>query len=112
MCVGIGIARLRFITKTAKLSPIVEAMSQRRIEFWQGAVQAMMTCPSANVNNVFLGQFELTGKPTGAFTTASYNVPSSVQAALAQTGSCHFTLGVNSNATPTPIVLDNLRFSL
>jgi hypothetical protein len=64
------------------------------------------------VNNVFLGQADLTYKPTGTFSTVSYNVPSAAQAALAQsTSDCHFTLGVNSNATPTPIVLDNLRFS-
>ena len=81
-------------------------------QFFFGAVQTLMSCPAAGINNVFLGQVDLTGKPVGAFSTLSYNVPSNVQAALAgNTSACSFLIGVNTNATPTPPVLDNLRFS-
>ena len=79
--------------------------------YWLGAVQLYASCPSGGMYNAYLGQGELTGKPTGAFSTLTYAVGSSVMATLSQThNDCFFSVAVNVNATPTPVVLDNLRF--
>jgi len=79
--------------------------------FWLGAVQAYASCPSGGMNNAYLGQVELTGKPTGAFSTLTYPVNASVRNTLSQAhNDCFFSIAVNVNATPTPVVLDNLRF--
>lgn len=79
---------------------------------WFGAVQLFASCPSGGMNNTYLGQVELTGKPTGAFSTLSYAVPSNVRTTwLGTHNDCFFSVAVNVNATPTPVVLDNLRFT-
>jgi len=79
---------------------------------WFGAVQLYVSCPSGGIYNTYLGQVELTGKPTGAFSTLSYSVPSNVRSTLlAAHNDCFFSVAVNVNATPTPVVLDKLRFT-
>jgi hypothetical protein len=63
------------------------------------------------MNNAYIGQAELTGLPTGVFSTVSYTVPASVRSTLSAThNDCFFSVAVNVNATPTPVVLDNMRF--
>ena len=49
--------------------------------------------------------------PVNAFSTVTYQIPSAVESALQEslTG-CFFSIAVNTNATPLPPVLDNLRF--
>ena len=80
--------------------------------FWLGAVQMSASCPSVALNNVFLGQVELTGKPTNAFSTLSFPVPANVRTALGQAHTdCFLGIAVNMNAAPTTPVLDNLRFA-
>ena len=79
---------------------------------WFGAVQLYASCPSGGMYNTYIGQAELTGKPTGVFSTVSFGVPANVQSTLSGThNDCFFSVAVNVNATPTPIVLDNLRFA-
>jgi len=79
--------------------------------YWLGAVQLYASCPSAGMNNAYLGQAELTGKPTGAFSTLAFTVSSGVANTLSQPhDDCFFSVAVNANATPSPVVLDNLRF--
>jgi hypothetical protein len=79
---------------------------------WFGAVQLFASCPSAGMSNAYIGQVELTGKPTGAFSTLSFGVPTNIRNTLAGAhNDCHFTVTVNVNQTPTPVVLDNLRFT-
>ena len=78
---------------------------------WLGAVQMYATCPSANMNNAYIGQVELTGKTVGAYSTLVFPIPSSIKAVLSQTHSdCFFSIAVNANQTPTAPTLDNLRF--
>ena len=70
------------------------------------------SCPSANVFNAYIGQVELTGKPVGQFSTLTFQLPSGIFNLLKGAHpDCFFTISVNGNATPTPPVLDNLRFN-
>lgn len=79
--------------------------------YWQGAVQTYLTCPSANFFNQYIGQVELTGLPTAQISTVKFAVPAPIEAMLAGAHpDCSFGVAVNTNATPTPPVLDNLRF--
>ena len=78
---------------------------------WFGAVQMFASCPSAQLNNAYIGQVELTGRPVGSFSTLTYSPGQNVLTALGQQHTdCSFTIAVTVNATPTPLVLDNLRF--
>jgi hypothetical protein len=98
------------VTPTLKLDVFVPAGQPN--QYWYGGVQMFASCPSAGLNNFYLGQAELTGKPTGRFSTVSYVVPANVRNVLLGThNDCSFSVGVNVNPTPTPVVLDNLRFS-
>jgi hypothetical protein len=79
--------------------------------YWLGAVQLYATCPSANMNNAYIGQVELTGKPLGAYSTLVFPIPRSIESVLTQTHpDCFVSIAVNSDRTPTPPTLDNLRF--
>jgi hypothetical protein len=79
--------------------------------FWLGAVQMYLSCPSANFNNQYIGQVELTGRPLNKFSTLTYPIPAPIKTVLQGSHpDCFFSIAVNSNATPTPPVLDNLRF--
>lgn len=78
---------------------------------WLGAVQLYLTCGSANLFNQYIGEDELTGLPLGKFSTLSYPIPAPIAAVLkASHPGCFFSVAVNANQTPTPLVLDNLRF--
>jgi hypothetical protein len=80
-------------------------------QFWLGAVQTYLTCPSANFNNQYIGEAELTGKPVGQFSTVTYPIPGPIATVLKGSHpDCFFSIAVNMNQTPTPPVLDNLRF--
>ena len=46
--------------------------------FYVGATQLYVTCPSAGINNQFISQIELTGKPLGAFSTMNFTLPTNV----------------------------------
>lgn len=78
---------------------------------WQGAVQIYLSCPGANFNNQYIGQSELTGRPVAQFSTLTYPLPSSVLGMLNGTqGPCFFSVAINMNSTPSPPVVDNVRF--
>lgn len=79
--------------------------------FWAGATQAYVDCHSLSIYNQFLGQTELTGVPTGKFTTISFALPSATKAALShgcQDLSFTIVINVPSNSTGT-YLLDNLQ---
>lgn len=80
---------------------------------WLGALQMYLTCPSANVVNQFVGQVELTGKPTNTFSTVRFPLPAQTASALTQLPArqCSFSLALNVNQTGQPWILDNLRFT-
>jgi FtsP/CotA-like multicopper oxidase with cupredoxin domain len=91
---------LDFFLPTAQANP-----------FWFGAVQMYVDCPSKNVNNAFLSQVELTGKPTGVFSTLTFPVPQATRTAVGN--SCEdfnvrVTVNVPFNSTGT-YLLDNIR---
>jgi hypothetical protein len=79
--------------------------------YWIGAVQMYVTCPSASLNNAYIGQVELTGKPTGAYSTLTFPIPSWIRTPLAAVHSdCSFSIALYSDQMPTAPTLDNLRF--
>lgn len=81
--------------------------------YYFGALQLYVTCASRNVNNVYLGQVELTGTPTGIFRTLTFAVPDAVRTQLqgATYQDLFFTLGLNAPAGASgTYVFDNLRF--
>jgi FtsP/CotA-like multicopper oxidase with cupredoxin domain len=85
--------------------------AQQANPFWFGAVQMYADCPSKGVNNAFLSQVELTGKPTGRFDTLTFPVPAATRSAIGN--SCEdfdlrVTVNVPTNATGT-YLLDNIR---
>lgn len=62
--------------------------------------------------SAYIGQVDLTGRPTGTFSTLEYGIPEGMRNVLSQNrDDCTFSIGVNMNATPTHPVLDNLRLA-
>ncbi len=119
---AVGSSGYRLLTSAALTTPVSPLGSTLLLDvfvpgnqpnpFWLGGVQMFASCPSAGVDNVYLGQVELTGKPTNAFSTLSFSVPTNVRTALGQSHpDCTLAIGVNTNATPATPVLDNLRFA-
>ena len=79
--------------------------------FWLGALQMYLTCLSANFFNQYIGEDELTGLPLNKFSTLNYPIPGPIASVLQGAHpDCFFSIAVNANQTPTPLVLDNLRF--
>jgi hypothetical protein len=81
--------------------------------YWYGNAQLLISVPSKGVNNLFIGQQELTGKPLNQFVSLDFNLPQSLVSTLQAGGYTDFTakvaLNVPSNATGT-YLLDNLHF--
>ena len=72
-------------------------------QFYLGALQMYLTCPSANVFNAYIGQDELTGKPQNAYSTFRYPLPSNVTSTLQQKLSdCSLSFALNVNQTGRP----------
>jgi hypothetical protein len=81
-------------------------------QFWLGALQMHLSCPSVGSNNQYIGQVELTGKPQNQYSTLRFPLPSAVTATLQRApGDCSFTFGLNVNNTGRTWSLDNLRFT-
>jgi len=81
-------------------------------QFWLGGLQALLSCPSGNVFNQYIGQVELTGKPQARYSTLRFPLPAAVAGALAQPlDDCALSLALNVNATGRAWLLDNLRFT-
>jgi hypothetical protein len=80
--------------------------------YWLGALQMYLTCPSGNVFNAYIGQDELTGSPTGRYSTFRYPLPSNVTSTLQrQLNDCSFSFALNVNQTGRTWSLDDLRFT-
>lgn len=118
---SVGGSGYRTLNSAPLKTPIIPASTKLDVDFflpgsqpnasWFGAVQAYASCPSASLNNVFLGQVELNGKPVNAFSTLEFSLPANVRTAFGQVRTdCFLSLGVNTNPTPTAPVVDNLRF--
>jgi hypothetical protein len=81
--------------------------------FWYGFVQLLVSVPSKGVNNLFVGQQELTGKPLNQFFPVDFILPPSLVTTLQAGGYSDFkaklVVNVPSNATGT-YLFDNLHF--
>jgi hypothetical protein len=79
--------------------------------FYVGATQLYVSVPSVGINNQFIAQIELTGKPLGAFSQMTFNLPTNVVNALrGQSTDVTFKVTLNVNRHPQPFVMDNMRF--
>jgi hypothetical protein len=119
---NVGGSGYRMLVSSALQTPLLPIGPTLRLDFylpgnqpnpqWFGAVQAYASCPSAGLSNVYLGQAELTGKPTNRFSTLAFSVPANVRTALSQVRTdCFFSLAVNTNQTTVAPVIDNLRMT-
>jgi hypothetical protein len=76
---------------------------------WLGQAQMYVSCPSAGLNNLSLGNVELNGKLLNQFSTVQFAVPWNVrQVMLSPHGDFSFKLVVNSGDSGH--IFDNLRF--
>jgi FtsP/CotA-like multicopper oxidase with cupredoxin domain len=76
-----------------------------------GAVQMFADCPSKGVNNAFLSQVNLIGRPVNAFTTLTFPVPAAVRTSIGsrcEDFNLRVTINVPSNTTGT-FRFDNIR---
>jgi hypothetical protein len=79
-------------------------------QFYLGALQMFLSCPSGAVNNQYIGQVELTGKPQNRYSTLRFPLSAAVRANLTRNlTDCSFTFGLNANPTGRKWLLDNLR---
>ena len=71
--------------------------------YWYGYVQLIVSVPSKGINNQFIGQVELTGKPLNQFFPVDFNLPAATVATLAAGGYSDFkakiVINVPFNAT-------------
>jgi hypothetical protein len=80
--------------------------------YWIGQVQLLVSCPSAGLYNVYIGQNELTNLTLGAFHTLSFTLPSNVLTVLKGNYSdFSFEWVLNTNANSGPYCLDNMIFT-
>ena len=80
-------------------------------QFWAGATQLFVDCHSHNLFNQYVGQTELTGLPTGKFTTIQMPLPAAIAAGLSQGCSdlqLTVVLNVGFNQTGNYLI-DNLQ---
>lgn len=78
---------------------------------WFGATQMYVSCPSAGLYNVYLGQVELNSFILDKFNPAYFQVPDVVLNALISEHN-DFTIKIvlNINGGSPPFYMDNLRF--
>ena len=68
------------------------------------------SAPGANVFNAYLGWNGLTNLPRGAWSTLTFPLPASVQAALlGDTANAQFSILLNVASCQAPMLIDNLR---
>lgn len=81
--------------------------------YWYGLVQLLISVPSKGINNQFIGQVELTGKPLNQFFPVDFDLPAATVATLAAGGYSDFrakiVINVPFNATGL-YLFDSLHF--
>lgn len=79
--------------------------------WWVGDVQAYLTCSSANLYNVWLGQVPLSGLFPNEFNQLTFALSPNVEGALNGTNTgCSFSLALNSNTGSGAFLFDRLGF--
>jgi len=75
---------------------------------WLGQAQLLINCPSAGINNQYIGAVELTGKPLNRFSPISFSLPANVRAAI-NAPRADFSIKLVVNSADSGQVWDNLR---
>lgn len=79
--------------------------------YWTGQVQLYINCPSANINNQYIGLVELTGLPLEQFSTIAFNLPSNVVNAMnGMHTDFSFSISLNTNNVSGLYYFDTMRF--
>jgi len=123
-CGALGVAGQNFIqitgapfttaglTVTPGLSVDLFIPNNQPNPFFIGNLQVLLSCPSGGVNNQFIGQVALTGKPLNQFSTLRFALPSQTISTLQRPlNDCFFSWGLNVNQTNRTWIMDNLRFT-
>ncbi|HVZ85695.1 MAG TPA: hypothetical protein VHG72_01925 [Polyangia bacterium] len=82
--------------------------------YWFGNVQMFISAPSRNVYGAYLGDAELTGRPTGVFTTLQFAIPAAVASALEGATYSDLTVGIAltvPGGTTGVYIIDNFRLT-
>ncbi|HEX3047097.1 MAG TPA: C25 family cysteine peptidase [Bacillota bacterium] len=81
--------------------------------YWLGAVELIITAPSAGIYDQSLGQIQLTGLPVGQWNTIQFTLPPNIVNLFSGSYSdIQISLSVNtSQVASNPYRLDNLRFT-
>jgi hypothetical protein len=79
--------------------------------YWYGQLQFYFDAPSLGIQNQWVGQLDLTGKPLGTWNTLAMPIPTWLGTQLAGKSFSDFKvrMAVNIPAGSGPILLDNLR---
>jgi hypothetical protein len=100
-----------FSTVTNKLAFDLFIGNNQPNQSWVGQVQLTINCPSAGINNQFIGAVELSGLPQNQFNTMTFNLPSNVINAMNGSYSdFSFSLELNTNSGSGPYYFDTMRF--
>lgn len=94
---------------TSKLALDVLIPVQQSNPYWLGQVLLYVSAPSAGINNLSLGNIELTGRQRGVFTQATFNLPLNVRNAM-RTARSDFSIKIAINANDPGYQIDNIRF--
>ena len=79
---------------------------------WLGQTQLFLSAPTENINNALVGQLALDPFVPGQFQTAAFTIPSAVmQVIQAPVTDLSVTIVLNVPSTPSPYLLDNVRFN-
>ena len=98
---------------TSMLSVDVQLPTAQPNPFWYGFVQLLVSAPSKGINNLYLGQQELSGRPLAQFVPLTFSLPPSLVTTLQAGGYQDFkvklVVNVPFDATGT-YLFDNLHF--
>ena len=88
------------LTVTNALSVDLFIPNNQPNQFYLGALQMYLSCPSVGSNNQYIGQVELTGKPQNAYSTLRFPLPAAVKNTLNQApNDCSWGFALNANPT-------------
>lgn len=100
-----------FSAVTNKLAVDLFIGNNQPIPYWIGQIQLNINCPSAGINNQFIGLAELTGLPLNQFSTMTFNLPSNVVNAMNGSHTdFSFSMVLNTNPGSGPYYFDTMRF--
>lgn len=98
-------------TVTSKLAFDLYIGDNQPNQYWVGQVQLFINCPSANIDNQYIGLGELSGQTLGQFSTFTFNLPPNVISVMNGNHSdLSFSIGINTNYGSGPYYFDSMRF--